>query len=211
MEVRAQALGLRYPDADADALHNVDWLVPRGAVAGVAGASGAGKTTLLRLVTGRLAPSAGSLERMSDGVAWVSQQPYFFQTSIAGNLLVARPGATEEDLWDALHAAGLAEVIDAIPSGLHTQLGWNGAALSGGEARRLALARALLCGAKTLVLDEPTAHLDPDTEARLIETIAALAPQRTIIVASHSAAVLSRCSQVLHLDQERVARMADVS
>jgi ATP-binding cassette, subfamily C, bacterial CydD len=211
MEVRAQALGLRYPDADADALHNVDWLVPRGAVAGVAGASGAGKTTLLRLVTGRLAPSAGSLERMSDCVAWVSQQPYFFQTSIAGNLLVARPGATEGDLWDALHAAGLAEVIDAIPSGLGTQLGWNGAALSGGEARRLALARALLCGAKTLVLDEPTAHLDPDTEARLIETIAALAPQHTIIVASHSSAVLSRCSQVLHLDLERVARMADVS
>jgi len=211
MEVQAQALGLRYPGAEADALHNVDWLVPRGAMAGVAGASGAGKTTLLRLVTGRLVPSAGSLERTSDGIAWVGQQPYFFQTSIARNLLVARPAATEEDLWDALRASGLAEVIVAIPSGLGTQMGWNGAALSGGEARRLALARALLCGAKTLVLDEPTAHLDPETEANLIETIAALAPQRTIIVASHSPAVLSRCSQVLHLHHGRVARMADVS
>ena len=202
--VRARGLGLRYPGADVDALRDVDWLVPRGALAGVAGPSGAGKTTLLRLVTGRLAPSAGTIEREPDGVAWVSQRPYFFQTSLAANLRIARPAATDEELRDALGAVGLAEVVAGIPAGLGARIGWDGAALSGGQARRLALARALLSGAGTLVLDEPTAHLDPATEAHLIETIAGLAPARTIIVASHSTAVLQRCTQVLRLDQAGV-------
>jgi ATP-binding cassette subfamily C protein CydD len=214
--VRARGLGLRYPGADVDALRDVDWLVPRGAVAGVAGASGAGKTTLLRLVTGRLAPTAGTIECEPDGIAWVSQRPYFFQTSLAANLRIARPAATDEELRDALDAVELAEVVDGIPAGLGARIGWDGAALSGGQARRLALARALLSGAGTLVLDEPTAHLDPATEAHLVETIARLAPQRTIIVASHSTPVLQRCTQVLRLDQAGVldqapaGRMANV-
>ena len=207
--VRARALGLRYPGAEADALRDVDWIVSRGAVAGVAGASGAGKTTLLRLVTGRLTPSAGSIECAPAGIAWVSQRPYFFQASIAGNLRIARPDAADEELWEALESVGLAEVVAGIPGGLSTQIGWDGAALSGGQARRLALARSLLCGAEMLVLDEPTAHLDPETEANLIEVIAGLAPERTIVVASHSRALLGRCSQVLCLDPAPVARMAD--
>jgi ATP-binding cassette subfamily C protein CydD len=210
LAVRAYALGLRYPGADADALRDVDWVVPRGAMAGVAGASGAGKTTLLRLVTGRLAPSAGSIQCEPGGIAWVSQQPYFFQNSIAVNLRIARPAASDDELWEALESVGLAGVVTGIPGGLSTQIGWDGAALSGGQARRLALARSLLCGAEMLVLDEPTAHLDPETEANLIEVIAGLAPQRTIVVASHSRAVLGRCSQVLYLDPAPVARMADV-
>jgi ATP-binding cassette, subfamily C, bacterial CydD len=207
--VRARALGLRYPGAEADALRDVDWIVCRGAVAGVAGASGAGKTTLLRLVTGRLTPSAGSIVCAPGGIAWVSQRPYFFQASMAGNLRIARPDATDEELWEALESVGLAEVVAGIPGGLSTQIGWDGTALSGGQARRLALARSLLCGAEMLVLDEPTAHLDPETEANLIEVIAGLAPERTIVVASHSQALLGRCSQVLCLDPAPVARMAD--
>jgi ABC-type transport system involved in cytochrome bd biosynthesis fused ATPase/permease subunit len=104
---------------------------------------------------------------------------------------------------------GLAEVVAAIPDGLATRLGWSGDALSGGQARRLALARALLCGAEMLILDEPTAHLDPATEESLIETIAALAPRHTVVVASHSQALLARCAPVLHLDAH-LARTADV-
>ena len=90
-------------------------------------------------------------------------------------------------------------------------IGWDGSGLSGGQARRLALARALLSGSETLVLDEPTAHLDPATEAELIETIIALAPERTIIVASHSDAVLKHCTQVLALDALGAEELSDAS
>jgi ATP-binding cassette, subfamily C, bacterial CydD len=207
--VRAVGVGLCYPAADAFAVNEVDWRVPRGALAAVAGPSGAGKTTMLRMLTSRLVPSTGTLEVGAKGIAWVSQRPYFFQASIVENLTVARPSATEDDLWDALSRVGLAEVVAAIPDGLATRLGWSGDAFSGGQARRLALARALLCGAELLVLDEPTAHLDPATEESLIETIVALAPQHTIIVASHSPALLARCVPVLRLNVDQAARLTD--
>jgi ATP-binding cassette, subfamily C, bacterial CydD len=208
--VAANGLGLRYGGAGAFALYAVDWRVPRGALAAVAGPSGAGKTTMLRMITGRLAPSAGTLEVAAEGIAWVSQRPYFFQASIAENLTVARPAATEDDLWDALGRVGLAEAVAAAPDQLATHLGWTGDALSGGQARRLALARALLCGAEMLILDEPTAHLDAATEESLIETIVALVPRHTIVVATHSTAVLSRCTQVLRLASDHMAATVNV-
>ena len=206
----AEGLGLRYPGAEIFTVEDLNWIVPRGVIAGVSGPSGVGKTTLLRTITGRLLPTAGSLEVHARGMAWVSQRPYFFQTSIAENLTIACPAATEDQLWDTLQTVGLAEVVGAIPEGLATQLGWSGDALSGGQARRLALARALLSGSELLVLDEPTAHLDPETEANLVETIVTLAPQRTIIVASHSPATLRVCTQVLHLNVDEPSRSAGV-
>jgi ATP-binding cassette, subfamily C, bacterial CydD len=198
--IQAESLGLRYPGADECAVHDVDWRVPRGALAAIAGPSGAGKTTMLRMLTGRLAPSIGSLDVGANAIAWVSQQPYFFQASIAENLTLARPDASEADLWDVLARVGLAEVVAGIPEGLATRLGWSGDALSGGQARRLALARALLRRSDMLVLDEPTGHLDPETEESLIETIAALVPRHTLVVASHSPALLARCDPVLRLN-----------
>jgi ATP-binding cassette subfamily C protein CydD len=207
--VRAERLGLHYPGGDSFAVHEVDWRVPRGALAGVAGPSGAGKTTMLRMLTGRLSPSTGSLDVGADGIAWVSQRPYYFQASIAENLTIARPNATEDELWEVLRRVGLAEVVAAIPEGLATRVGWSGDALSGGQARRLALARALLCRSEMLVLDEPTAHLDPQTEDGLIETIVALAPSHTVVVASHSPALLARCAPILRLNAD-LSRLADV-
>jgi ATP-binding cassette subfamily C protein CydD len=144
-------------------------------------------------------------------MAWVSQRPYFFQASIAENLLVACPTATEEAMWGVLGSVGLADVIRMAPRRLAMPIGWDGSGLSGGQGRRLALARALLSGSETLVLDEPTAHLDPLTEVELVETIVALAPERTIILASHSDAVLSRCTQVLALDAPLREKLSDAS
>ena len=208
--VRAEALTFAYPDENADVLHDVDWFVPAGAVAGVAGASGSGKSTLLRLATGRLVPSGGIVERCAGAMAWVGQRPYFFQASIAENLLVGRPAASEEELWGVLSAVGLGEVVRSAPEALNAPVGWDGTGLSGGQARRLALARALLSGSNTLVLDEPTAHLDPLTELDLLEVILKLAPERTIIVASHSPVVLGYCTQVLTLQALRTEELVDV-
>jgi len=208
--VRVDSVGLQYRGSEDPVLEDISFVVPRGAMAGVAGPSGIGKTTLLRLITGRMAPSSGSIEVSSEGVAWVSQRPYFFQTSIQENLLVACPRAGQARLWDALESVGLAELVAGIPDGLRTRVGWSGAALSGGQARRLALARALLSDAELLVLDEPTAHLDPETESHLLDTIADLVPERTVIVASHAEAVLARCSRVLVLGGPVAARFADV-
>jgi len=104
----------------------------------------------------------------------------------------------------------MADVVAAVPGRLSAKMGWDGAGLSGGQARRLALGRALLSGAGTLILDEPTAHLDPVSEADLLSAIVALAPRHTIIIASHSEAVLDQCSQVLRLDQKAVVRLSNV-
>jgi ATP-binding cassette subfamily C protein CydD len=208
--VRTEALTFRYPNGDVNVLHDIDWFVPAGAVAGVAGASGSGKSTLLRLATGRLDSSGGIVERSEGPMAWVSQRPYFFQASIAENLLVGRPDATEQELWAALSSVGLQETVRIAPGALEAPIGWDGNGLSGGQARRLALARALLSGSRTLVLDEPTAHLDPVTELELLEVIVKLAPQRTIIMASHSAVVLGHCTQVLMLDALRTEELVDV-
>ena len=208
--VRAEALTFRYPDGVVDVLRDVDWFVPSGAIAGVAGASGSGKSTLLRLATGRLVPSGGTVERHPGAMAWVSQRPYFFQASIAENLLIGRPEATEKELWSALSSVRLEEVVRSAPGKLEAPIGWDGTGLSGGQARRLAVARALLSGSKTLVLDEPTAHLDPIAESELLEVILNLAPQRSIIVASHSTLVLEHCTQVLALDRLRTEELVDV-
>jgi len=129
----------------------------------------------------------------------VGQRPYFFQGTIADNLRVADPGAAEDSLWLALRAVGLADVVAALPGGLSAELTWRGGGLSGGQAHRVAIARALLSDAGVILLDEPTASLDPAAEAALAGLIAGLVPARTVVVASHSPAVLDRCSAVLSL------------
>ncbi len=121
----------------------LDWCVPKGAIAGVAGASGSGKSTLLRLATRRLLPTGGVITVPEGRMAWVSQRPYFFQASVAENLAVARPRATDDEMWGVLGSVGLADVIGNAPGGLAMPVGWDGGGLSGGQARRLALARAL--------------------------------------------------------------------
>ncbi len=124
--------------------------------------------------------------------------------------MIGRPEATEKELWSALSSVRLEEVVRSAPGKLEAPIGWDGTGLSGGQARRLAVARALLSGSKTLVLDEPTAHLDPIAESELLEVILNLAPQRSIIVASHSTLVLEHCTQVLALDRLRTEELVDV-
>ena len=170
---------------------------PRGA-RGVAGPSGPGKTTLLRMLTGRLAPSVGRLEVGAEGIAWVSQRPYFFQASIAHNL-PWRTRMPPRTTCGRPYVVGPGRGDGRIPTVCPPALA--GAAT---PSRGVRLDRwpcpCTAVSAELLVLDEPTAHLDRVSEESLIETITALVPQHPVIVASHSPTLLSRCTSVQSLD-----------
>ncbi|BAM00161.1 ABC transporter ATP-binding protein [Caldilinea aerophila] len=180
------------------------------------GPSGAGKTTLAGLILGFLTSTAGRiLTEYADGrvvegppppeqIAWVPQQPHLFHDTIEANLRLARPDATLEDLEEACRKARLDDVVRSLPEGWRTVVGTGGARLSGGEAQRLALARAFLKDAPVLVMDEPTAHLDPQTEALLEEGTRRLLEGRTALVIAHRLYTVRTADRIVVLDEGQV-------
>lgn len=172
----------------------------------IAGPSGSGKSTLLHLAAGLIAPSAGRVTLggapvVPGAVTLVSQRSALLQASIAENLRLAAPEATDAELWQALDAVQLAGVIRA-KGGLDARLGPRGAGLSGGEARRLALARAQLRRPAVLLLDEPAAGLDPATARATLQGLAAALPRASMLIAAHRAEELAFASRVLNLTPE---------
>ncbi len=180
-------------------LKNLSFRVPAGEILLITGASGAGKSTILDLVLGFIEPESGKISLNGQDAAsltaaartgligWIGQKPMIFAGSILDNLKFAKPDATEAEIADAIRRARLTETIAALPLGLHTQIGDSGFGLSGGQAQRIAIARAFLKDAKLLLLDEPTAHLDPAIEKDVLDNLKRLAIGRTVILASHSA------------------------
>ena len=139
-------------------------------------------------------------------IAWVPQRPHLFAASIAENLRLGAPSATDDELWRALSAASLERRIAALPAQLDTKLGERGGGVSAGEAQRLAIACALLRPASLLLLDEPTAHLDADTEAHVISSLQRVAHGRSMVVVTHRPAVLSIVDRVVSLEPAAVLR-----
>jgi ABC-type transport system involved in cytochrome bd biosynthesis fused ATPase/permease subunit len=137
-------------------------------------------------------------------VAWAGQRVRILSASLRDNLTLGRPGADDHALADALSAASLGPIVGRLPDGLDTLMGEGGRALSGGEARRVALARALVRDAPLVLLDEPTANLDRESEAAVLSALTALAKGRTVIVATHAPAVIARADRVVRLDRGRV-------
>jgi ATP-binding cassette subfamily C protein CydD len=134
-------------------------------------------------------------------IGYAPQRPFLFQGSIADNLRMAAPHASDEALRAAAEAAQVMRFAGKLPQGLDTLIGERGFGLSGGEARRIALARVFLRDPQLLLLDEPTAFLDPDTEAALLAALAVFARARTLVIATHSAAAMQMAGQVLWLPQ----------
>jgi len=205
-----------YPGGSRPALQHVNLRLERGERVALVGPSGAGKSTLVGLILGFLTPTEGRIRTeyvdgtVVDGpppleqVAWVSQHPYIFHDTLEANLRLARPEATPEELERACRAAALDDVVRSLPEGWKTLVGTEAARLSGGEAQRLALARAFLKDAPLLILDEPTSHLDPHTEALLEEGTRRLLEGRTALIIAHRLYTVRNADRIVVLNEGRV-------
>ncbi|WP_126967234.1 thiol reductant ABC exporter subunit CydD [Xanthomonas arboricola] len=198
--LQARDLALRPPGAPHTVVAHFSLTLQPGQRVAVIGASGSGKSTLLEGLAGWLAPEAGSVVlRLGTRIGYATQRPYLFHGSIADNLRLADPQAGAARLHAVADAAQVLRFAAQLPAGLDTQIGERGFGLSGGEARRVALARLLLREPDLLLLDEPTAFLDPDTEAELLRTLGVFARGRAVVLATHSAAVMRWADTVIDL------------
>jgi ATP-binding cassette, subfamily C, bacterial CydD len=217
-EIICESVSFRY-GGQRGGVQDISLTIPAGSMVALVGASGSGKSTLARLLLGLAQPESGQitinnidLAQLDQAawrlqLAWVPQQPFFFSATIRENLLLGRPDADEYAIQQALTAAALTDVIKALPEGLATRLGDRGAGLSGGELRRLALARVFLRDAALVVLDEPTAGLDADNEQLVLNAVERLAVGRTMLIISHREATISRCQQVAVLAAGRLEQV----
>lgn len=214
----ADALTVRFPGRAAPALQDVGVRVDAGARIAVVGSSGAGKTTLARALVRFLDPDAGTVTvggldvreaeqaQVRHTVRLAGQDAHLFTTTIRQNVALARPGARDADIADALRRVGLGDWLAGLPEGLDTQVGEDGGEVSGGQRRRIALARALVSDARFLVLDEPTAHLDERGAAALLRSLGGdRSDRRGMLVVSHTLAGLERWDEIIVLDGGRVA------
>jgi thiol reductant ABC exporter CydD subunit len=205
-------LTVHHPDRDRPAPDRLMMHVDPGELLAITGASGGGKSTLLRILAG-LAPvpartlhvGATDLANVDPAawraqVSWAGQHPFLFAGTIAENIRLGRPDASDADVLAAAHLAALEDVLARLPRGLETVVGEAGAGLSAGERRRVALARAFLRTAPLLLLDEPTADLDVETERRVAAAIRGLAGERTVVVVTHRPALRDLADRVVDLD-----------
>lgn len=184
-------LVLRPLGASHDVVQQLSFQIEAGQRLALVGPSGSGKSTLLEALAGWLPPRSGSIVlRPGLEVGYAGQRPYLFHGSIADNLRLADPGVSDARLLAVAEAAQVMRFAAHLPQGLDTLIGERGFGLSGGEARRIGLARLLLRDPQLLLLDEPTAFLDPGTEEALLQTLAAFARDRAVVIATHSEAAM---------------------
>ncbi len=195
--IRVEGLRFAWASDRPPVFEGLDLEVPEGTHLALLGPSGSGKSTLAALLLKLAAPGAGRItlggvdlgalaaEEVRRRVACLTQDARLFDDGVAANLRIAAPLAPEAALWRALDRAGIGALVRALPEGLETRCGEGGARFSGGQARRLALARVLLSAAPVVILDEPTAGLDAETERAFLETLEKVMAGRTMILITH--------------------------
>jgi ATP-binding cassette subfamily C protein CydCD len=201
-----------YPDG-TQALCGVNFDLQPGKITTLVGPSGAGKSTLAALLLGFIQPAQGQIQISEhlafeghNRIAWVPQNPYLFTGSLEDNIRLGRPEAAPDDVIAAARLAHIDEFIRQLPGGYNTIIGERGVQLSGGQSQRIALARAFLADAPLLILDEPTANLDPATEELLNDSIKQLTEHRTVLVIAHRLSTAAHADRIVVLDQGQVVQ-----
>jgi ATP-binding cassette subfamily C protein CydD len=214
---------LTWDTSRGPALDGLSLRVSAGETLVLAGPSGAGKSSVIEILLGFVRPDSGRVtingaditdlvpQALSRLTAWIGQRPVLFSGSIRENILFARPEASDDEVTAAATAARLDQFTAGLPAGLNTQIGEGGYGLSGGQAQRVAIARAYLKDAPLLLLDEPTAHLDPATELEVLDSLRRLAVGRTVILASHSSAAHGFSGRRLDLRDGKAAAVRGVA
>jgi thiol reductant ABC exporter CydD subunit len=215
--LRLDSVTVTYDGRDTPALESFSLTVHPGETVALVGPSGSGKSTVLALLLGFVRPTTGRVladwvdvaefdpDVWRSRIAWVPQRPYLFAGTVADNIRLGRPDATDDEVRRAAEAANALEFVEALPRGFATRLGERGAGLSAGQRQRIALARAFLRDAPLLLLDEPTSNLDQDSEAAVIEAVARLAAGRTVLLVAHRPALVALADRVVRLEPVGVA------
>ena len=209
-------VGFTYPGNEYPALDGASLTLPAGSVTALVGRSGSGKSTLVDLLLRFLDPDRGTIaanglpitelpaEDWRRYVALVPQRPHLFYGSVLENLRLARPGASSSEVERAAELAGASGFIRSLPRGYDTQVGERGLRLSGGEAQRLAIARAFLKDAPLLILDEPTSSLDPESESLIRSALQRLSRDRTTLIVAHRLNTVRSADRIHILDEGRL-------
>jgi ABC-type multidrug transport system fused ATPase/permease subunit len=206
-----------YPGTDEPAIKNLSFKFEPNETVALIGKSGSGKTTVTNLMLRTLDPDSGQIffdgtpeeelavEWIREQIALVPQDPFLFFGTIADNLRMAKQDGTDEELLAALKAAELLDFIESSPAGLDTKVGDQGMALSGGQAQRLAIARAILKDAPIVVLDEPTSQIDVETEALLNRALERLTANKTVLLIAHRLSTIEQADRMIVLDNGRLS------
>jgi ATP-binding cassette subfamily C protein CydD len=216
-----QGVAYAYDDGQRPALHGLSFEVQPGETVALVGPSGAGKSTVAHLLLRFLEPQAGRIT--VDGqplaalppaawrarVAWVPQHPYLFHGTVADNIRLACPTATTEAVIGAARQAQAHDFVAALPQGYETPVGEGGSRLSGGQAQRIALARAFLKDAPLLIFDEATANLDPEIEGLVQAALARLLAGRTALLIAHRLHTVRRADRIVVMAGGRVVEEGD--
>ncbi|MFE7094170.1 thiol reductant ABC exporter subunit CydD [Streptomyces erythrochromogenes] len=211
LRIEIDGVAVRYEGRDEDSPRPVSLIVAPGECVALTGPSGAGKSTLLQVLLGFVRPTAGQVriagvdladlspEHWRERIAWVPQRPHLFAGTVAENVRLARPAAGDGEVTAALKDAGAWEFVSTLPRGAETLLGEGGVGLSAGQRQRLALARAFLADRPVLLLDEPTAALDGETEAGIVDAVRRLSAGRTVLLVVHRPALLAVADRVVRM------------
>jgi ATP-binding cassette subfamily C protein CydD len=216
-QISLEGAGLTYPGRQTPVFTGVNLTLQRGRIVALVGPSGAGKSSLLQVLLGFRQLSEGQVKvnqtpldmvgsyAWLEQVAWVSQHTTLFPGSLRDNLLLAAPDASEHALYLALEQANALEFVQRLPDGLDTIVGELGSGFSGGQIQRLALARAFLKDAPVLLLDEPTANLDRDSEQLVLESLQTLCAGRLVLMLTHRRSSMLRADEVWQLENGQLS------